>query len=226
MKKITQGEKVLLLMVVIVILSGCSIEDIFTHQTTQYIAVREVKVTGITDMSDVEWARKKGASDQQIAEYLAKTRNYRLADALKAGVPYREIIDHLARQPRAGSKPRTESREVKTEWKPSHKIAYKVYPDKQHVVYWIQSRDDKERSRLYTMKKCIVADSNNWEGEMDYHSPFWSARVEVINGEFKFDGIELPRVGWWKWNFDKESFRNSEIIRTTWLVWHDELGFF
>ena len=223
MKKITQGEKVLLLMVVIVILSGCSIEYIFSHQTTQYIAVREVKVTSITDMSDVEWARKKRASDQQIAEYLASTRNYRLKEALEAGVPLQEIIAYLAAQPKVGSKPGTEAREVKTEWKLSHKIVCKVYADKQDVVYWVEAYDGKERSPLYKMKKCIIADSDNWEGEMDYHSPFWPTRVEVVNGKLKFDGLEFPNVGWWNWNFNEQSFQNSEMISTTWFVWNNSL---
>lgn len=211
MKKIIQGEEVLLLMIIVVILSGCSIEDVFNHQITQYIAVKRG-----TGGYNVEKARQEGVPDQQIAEYLASTRNYDLGGALRNGYSYKEVIDYLAPQaPQKGTSDKT--------WKLSHKIAYKVYPDKQHVVYWIQSRDDKERSRLYTMKKCTVANSNNWEGEMDYHSPFWPTRVEVINGEFKFDGIDLPHVGWWKWNFDEESFQRSKIISTTWFVWNNNL---
>jgi hypothetical protein len=182
-----------------------------------------VEVISIMGMADVEWARKKGASDQQIARYLASTRNYRLKEALEAGVPIEEIINYLAPQSKVGSKSRTESREVKTEWKPSHKIVCKVYTDKQDVVYWVEDYDGKERSPLYKMKKCIIADSDNWEGEMDYHSSFWPTRVEVVNGKLKFDGLELTKVGWWKWNFDKESFQSSAIISTTWFVWNNHL---
>jgi hypothetical protein len=107
-------------------------------------------------------------------------------------------------------------------WKLSHKIVYKVYANKQEVIYWFKGSDDKERSQLYKMRKCIVADSNNWEGEMEY-SPIGVMRVELVNGKYRFDGVELTDVGWWKWNLDEQSFQNLNIINTTWCVWHNDL---
>jgi len=206
-------------MVVIVILSGCSIEDIFNHKTTQYIGVKEVKVTGTYN---VEKARAAGLSDEEIAKHLAATRNYNLQWGLDNGYSYREIINYLASQPRVGSEQKNEARGVKTEWR-LHKIVFRVNPDKQDGVYWVEAYDGKERSPLSRIRNCIVADSGNWEGEMDYNPWLWPARVEVVNGKFKFGGLELPKVGWWKWNFDKESFQSSEIVSTTWFVWNNTL---
>ena len=143
--------KALMFLLIIVIFFGCSIGDFFSHQITQYIAVKEDKI-----------------------------------------------------------------------WKISHQIVYKVYADKQEVIYWFKGYDDKERSQLYKMRKCIVADSNNWEGEIEY-SPIGVMRVELLNGKYRFDGVELTDVGWWKWNFDEQSFQNLNIINTTWCVWHNDL---
>jgi hypothetical protein len=218
MKSILKGtkRKTLLSVLTIVVLSSCSVNDFFGHQTTQYIAVREVKgKSTLKGTYDVERALSEGVPEEEIARYLAITRNFDVDRYIKAGFTYREIIDYLAKQPKIGG-------EVKIEWK-RHKIVYKVYPDKQDVVYWVETSDGKERSPLSRVGNCIVADSDNWEGEMDYGSWPWPRRVEIINGKSKFDGLELTKVGWWKWNFDKENFQGSVIISTTWFVWNNHL---
>ena len=54
---------------------------------------------------NVDAARQAGLSDEEIATHLASTRNYKLADALKAGVTHKEIIDFLAPQKSAAPRP-------------------------------------------------------------------------------------------------------------------------
>ena len=278
--------KALTFVLMIIILFGCSIEDFLSHQITQYIAIKRG-----TGGYDVERALRDGVSEEEIARYLAKTRNFDLDKHLRAGFTHREIIDYLASQPRVDSEQKTEASEKKPRWKP-HKIVLKVYPDKQEVVYWIEGKDSKERSPLYKMRNCVIADSDNWQGQMDYHPSIWPTKIaisnpldirevfkdpkfhalpmeerrkfmakidpdfaglpvaeqdkflnkitslqesisgftdnvgkkiEVIDGKLKLDGLELPKVGWWKWNFDKKSFQGSEIISTTWFVWNNNL---
>lgn len=51
-------------------------------------------------MFNVEQAKQEGYSDEEIAKYLANTRNYKLNDAVKEGYSHKEIIDHLtSREP-------------------------------------------------------------------------------------------------------------------------------
>jgi hypothetical protein len=64
------------------------------------------------------------------------------------------------------------------------------------------------------LKKCVVADLNNWEGEADYIL-LWKIRIEVVNGEFSSPGVGLVNVGWFKWHFrtDPSPSYLSTILR-------------
>jgi len=54
---------------------------------------------------DIQWARDKGATDEQIAEYLASTRNFDLQKHIKAGFSHKDIINYLAPQKSVEAKP-------------------------------------------------------------------------------------------------------------------------
>ena len=82
---------------------------------------------------------------------------------------------------------------------PHAKVVYKVSADRQEVVYWVET-PGKSRSQLYKLKKCIIADVNNWEGEADYIL-LWKVKVNVVNGEFSTIGAGLANVSWWAWHF-------------------------
>jgi len=82
---------------------------------------------------------------------------------------------------------------------PYAKVIYKIYVDRQEVVYWVES-PGKDRSQLYKLKKCIIADSNNWEGEADYIL-LWKIGVRVVNGKFGYLGEGLANVSWFEWHF-------------------------
>ena len=82
---------------------------------------------------------------------------------------------------------------------PYAKVIYKVSVEKQEVVYWIEF-PGKDRSQPYKLKKCIVADLNNWEGDSDYIL-LWKMRVEVVNGNFSSPGVGLVNLGWFSWHF-------------------------
>jgi hypothetical protein len=96
---------------------------------------------------------------------------------------------------------------------PYAKVIYKVSVERQEVVYWIES-PGKDRSQLYKLKKSVVADLNNWEGEADYIL-LWKIRIEVINGKFNSPGVGLVNVGWFEWHFgtDPSPSYFSTILR-------------
>ena len=83
--------------------------------------------------------------------------------------------------------------------RPYAKVVYRVSVDRQEVVYWIES-PAKVRSQPYKLKKCIVADLNNWEGEADYIL-LWKTKVKVLDGKFGPLGEGLASVSWFEWNF-------------------------
>ena len=82
---------------------------------------------------------------------------------------------------------------------PYAKVIYQVSADRQEVAYRIET-PGKERSQLYKLKKCRVADPNNWEGEADYIL-LWKIRVEMVNGKISSPGEGLVNVDWYKWHF-------------------------
>jgi len=85
---------------------------------------------------------------------------------------------------------------------PYAKVIYKVSVERQEVVYWIEF-PDKERSQLYKLKKCIVANLNNWGGEADFIL-LWKIRVEVVNGKISSPGESLVNVDWFRWHFSTD----------------------
>ena len=92
-------------------------------------------------------------------------------------------------------------------------MIYKIYVDQQEVVYSVES-PGKDRSQLYKLKKCIIADSNNWEGEADYIL-LWKIRVKVVNGKFGYIGEGLANVNWFEWHFrtdPKPSYLNDAVV--------------
>jgi hypothetical protein len=82
---------------------------------------------------------------------------------------------------------------------PYEKVVYKVSADRQEVVYWIEA-PGKDRSKLYELKKCRVADLDNWEGEADYIL-LWKIRIVVVDGKFSPPGEKLINVDWFTWHF-------------------------
>jgi len=50
-------------------------------------------------MFDLQAARKAGYGDDEIASYLAESKNFDLPGALKAGYSHAEIVDHLVSKP-------------------------------------------------------------------------------------------------------------------------------
>ena len=81
---------------------------------------------------------------------------------------------------------------------PYAKVIYQVSVDKQEVDYWVET-PGKERSKGYKLKKCMVTDPNNWQGEADYIL-LWKIRVEMVNGKINPPGEGLANVGWFKWH--------------------------
>lgn len=82
---------------------------------------------------------------------------------------------------------------------PYAKVIYRVSVDRQEVVYCIEV-PGKDRSLLYKLEKCIVADVNNWGGEAEYIL-LWKIGVEVINGRFTSPGEALVNIDWVTWHF-------------------------
>jgi hypothetical protein len=83
--------------------------------------------------------------------------------------------------------------------RPYAKVVYRVSVDRQEVVYWVES-PGKDRSQPYKLKKPIIADLNNWQGEADYIL-LWKTKVEVVNGKFGSLGEGLANVSWFEWHF-------------------------
>jgi hypothetical protein len=82
---------------------------------------------------------------------------------------------------------------------PYEKVIYKVFVDRQEVVYWMEA-PGKDRSKLYPLKKCRVTDLDNWEGEADFVL-LWKIRIVVRDGKFSSPGERLVNVGWFTWHF-------------------------
>jgi hypothetical protein len=86
---------------------------------------------------------------------------------------------------------------------PYARVIYKVFAERQEVVYGVEF-PGKGRSQLYKLKRCIIRDLNNWEGEAD-HILLWKIKVEVVNGKFGQIGEGLVNVGWFEWHFAADS---------------------
>ncbi len=82
--------------------------------------------------------------------------------------------------------------------RPYAKVVYRVSADKQEVDYWVKT-PGKGSSQLYKLKKCVVTDMDNWQGEADYIL-LWKIRVEMVNGKINPPGEGLANVGWYKWH--------------------------
>jgi hypothetical protein len=82
---------------------------------------------------------------------------------------------------------------------PYEKVIYKVFVDRQEVVYWIEA-PGKDRSKLYQLQKCRVTDLDNWEGEADFVL-LWKIRIVAVDGKFSSPGEKLVNVGWFTWHF-------------------------
>ena len=85
---------------------------------------------------------------------------------------------------------------------PLAKITYKVFPEKQEVIYWFEVPGET-RSSLYNLRHCKISDSNNWEGEQEYSSIPLGTRIEYVNGKFN-DPIIGNNIGWWDWHFNSD----------------------
>jgi hypothetical protein len=115
----------------------------------------------------------------------------------------------------------TQYRAVKDgkKYKPIAKVVYKVFVDRQEVVYWMEI-PRKEPSPLYKLRECIVVDKNNWKGTVEYQSIIktfqekglqesfplaWDTTVEVVNGKFTSGRFTSgDSVSWWTWHFETE----------------------
>lgn len=86
--------------------------------------------------------------------------------------------------------------------RPYAKVVYRVSVDRQEVVYQVES-PVKVRSQPYQLRKCIIADLNNWEGEADYIL-LWKTKVKVVDGKFGPMGEGLTNVSWFKWHFETD----------------------
>jgi hypothetical protein len=82
---------------------------------------------------------------------------------------------------------------------PYAKVVYQISADKQEVTYRIEP-PGQERSKVYKLKKVIVTDENNWQGEADYIL-LWKIRVEMVSGKISSPGEGLANVNWFKWHF-------------------------
>ncbi len=83
--------------------------------------------------------------------------------------------------------------------RPYAKVVYQVSVEGQEVACRVES-PGKDRSQPYKLKKCIITDLNNWEGEADYIL-LWKVKVRVVNGIFSPLGEGLANVSWFEWNF-------------------------
>lgn len=92
---------------------------------------------------------------------------------------------------------------------PYAKVTYKIFVDRGEVVYRIEP-PGADRSQLYNLKKCIVADLNNWEGEAEYIL-LWKTKVKFNNGKFSSLGEGLANIDWFDWHF-KAYPRPSSLV--------------
>jgi hypothetical protein len=81
---------------------------------------------------------------------------------------------------------------------PYAKVVYRISAEKQEVVYWIET-PRKERSKVYHLKKCVVTDADNWQGEADYIL-LWKIRVAMVDGKIGPPGEGLANAGWFTWH--------------------------
>jgi hypothetical protein len=95
---------------------------------------------------------------------------------------------------------------------PYEKVVYKVSVDRQEVAYWIEA-PGKDRSKLFKLEKCRVADLDHLEGEAD-HILLWKIRIIVVDGKFSSPGQALVNVNWFTWHFktDPSPSRLSAVV--------------
>lgn len=86
--------------------------------------------------------------------------------------------------------------------RPYAKVVYKISVDRREVVYWVES-PAKDRSQLYKLKNCIIADLDNWEGEAD-NILLWKTKVKVVDGKFGPMGKGLANISWFEWHFETD----------------------
>jgi hypothetical protein len=95
--------------------------------------------------------------------------------------------------------------------RPVAKIEYKVFIDRQEIVYRAEI-PGQGRSELYKLRKCIIFDKDNWEGEPEISNFLFLDKVKFHNGKFQ----DANSVSWWTWHFDTDPKPNyvSKIIST------------
>ena len=87
--------------------------------------------------------------------------------------------------------------------RPYAKVVYKISVDQQEVIYSLRF-PGKDRSQLYKLKKCSIADINNWEGEAE-NILLWKIKAKVVNGKFGHIGEGLVNLSWFEWYFETDS---------------------
>lgn len=85
---------------------------------------------------------------------------------------------------------------------PLARITYKIFPERQEVIYWVEVPGEK-RSSLYKLKHCKIVDSSNWEGEREDDFVPFATKVEYVNAEFN-KPIFGNNVDWFNWHFNTE----------------------
>jgi len=98
--------------------------------------------------------------------------------------------------------------------RPVAKIKYRVFTEKQEVVYWVEYVG-KDRSSLYKLGNCVVVNKENWEGDPDYSSPVISiSRVQCVNGKI----TDPNSVNWWQWHFETEPPPSKVRELSVWVI--------
>jgi hypothetical protein len=83
--------------------------------------------------------------------------------------------------------------------RPVAKVVYKVFINRQEIVYWVEF-PGQGRSELYKLRKCIIFDRSNWEGEPDFLSWLLPEKVKFHDGKFQ----DANSVSWWTWYYETE----------------------
>lgn len=83
--------------------------------------------------------------------------------------------------------------------RPVAKVVYKVFINRQEIVYWVEY-PGQSRSELYKLKKCIIFDRSNWEGEPDFLGWPLPKKVKFHDGKFQ----DTNSVSWWAWHYETE----------------------
>lgn len=83
---------------------------------------------------------------------------------------------------------------------PIVKVVYKVFVDRQEIVYWIE-RPNESRGSLYKLENTIIVDVKNWEGYPNDAAPIpYSTKVAYVDGKF----INAASVSWYVWHFETD----------------------